>query len=61
LGTEAQEDECFQAQSIAARSVEVEELFGGVQSSQKLRRSQHFYMHNENLGKGARREERSKG
>jgi hypothetical protein len=30
-------DECFQAQSVAARSAEVEELFGGVQSSQKLR------------------------
>jgi hypothetical protein len=32
-------DECFQAQSVAARSAEVEELFGGVQSSQKLRRN----------------------
>jgi hypothetical protein len=39
---QAQEDEFFQAQSVAARSAEVEELFGGVQSSQKLRRNNVF-------------------
>jgi hypothetical protein len=35
-------DSAFRHRVVAARSAEVEELFGGVQSSQKLRRNNVF-------------------